>query len=212
MRVLLIDDHELIRQGLSRVFERSGDDEVVGQAGSVAEGLAMAAVLTPDVVVTDLELPDGSGFDVVRRLRAASDTIGLVVLTMHRGDEAVLAALEAGASAFLTKETRGTDVVAAAHRAARSPRTFVATSLAGAVARGAAGTGARLTRREQQVLQLVAEAEGTAGIAQRLYMGESTVKTHLNRIFRKLGVSNRTQALAAAHRLGLLLDHAPSPG
>ncbi|MBM7509784.1 DNA-binding NarL/FixJ family response regulator [Nocardioides salarius] len=212
MRVLLIDDHELIRQGLSRVFERSGDDEVVGQAGSVAEGLAMAAVLTPDVVVTDLELPDGSGFDVVRRLRAASDTVGLVVLTMHRGDEAVLTALEAGASAFLTKETRGTDVVAAAHRAARAPRAFVAPSLAGALARGAAGAGVRLTPREQQVLRLVAEAEGTAGIARRLYMGESTVKTHLNRIFRKLGVSNRTQALAQAHRLGLLLDHAPSPG
>ncbi len=212
MRVLLIDDHELIREGLSRVFERCGADEVVGQAGSVAEGLAMAAALAPDVVVTDLELPDGSGFDVVRRLRAKSDTIGLVVLTMHRGDAAVLSALEAGASAFLTKESRGTDVVAAAARAARAPRAFVCPSLAGAVARGAAGPSTRLTQRERQVLQLVAEALGTADMARRLHLGESTVKTHLNRIFRKLGVANRTQALAAAHRQGLLLDHAPVAG
>ncbi|GHJ59883.1 DNA-binding response regulator [Nocardioides sp. OK12] len=212
MRVLLIDDHELIRQGLSRVFERCGDDEVVGLAGSVSEGLAMAGALAPDVVVTDLELPDGSGYDVVRRLRAGNDTIGLVVLTMHGGDAAVLSALEAGASAFVTKETRGTEVVAAAHRAVKSPRAFTCASLAGALARSAAGPSARLTHREQQVLQLVADGAGTTEIADRLHLGESTVKTHLNRIFRKLGVANRTQALAAAHRLGLLLDPAAVAG
>ncbi|TIC84127.1 response regulator transcription factor [Nocardioides sp. GY 10127] len=206
LRVLLVDDHELIRSGLTRAFERAGGWEVVGEASSVAEGLHAAAALRPDVVVTDLQLPDGTGIDVVRALRAGSEEVGLVVLTMHVADAQVLAAMEAGASAFLGKETRGGDVVAAAAQAARDPEGFVSPRLAGAVRRRAATGATRLTDRETDVLRCVAEGLGTADIAARLYLGESTVKTHLNRIFRKLEVRNRTQALAAAHRAGLLLD------
>ncbi|MCM0619223.1 response regulator transcription factor [Nocardioides bruguierae] len=205
-RVLLVDDHELIRQGLARAFERAGEWEVVGEAAGVAEALALARVLKPDVVVTDLQMPDGSGFDVVRALREDSPEVGLVILTMHLGDAQVLAAMEAGASAFLGKETRGPDVVAIAAQALRDPDGFVSTGLAGAIRRRAAVGVSRLTDRETEVMRCLADGLGTAEIAARLYLGESTVKTHLNRIYRKLGVRNRTQALAEAVRAGLLLD------
>jgi DNA-binding NarL/FixJ family response regulator len=207
IRVLLVDDHELIRQGLARAFERETDVEVVGHASSVAEGLAMSRGLRPDVVITDLQLPDGSGLEVVRTLRAESDQVGIVVLTMHAGDAQVFSAMEAGASAFLGKERRASEVVSTARHSAMAPRSFLSPGLTETMMRRASVASTRLTTREQQILQLVADGLGTADIAGRAYLGESTVKTHLNRIYRKLGVANRTQALAAAVRLGLLLDH-----
>lgn len=211
-RVLLIDDHELIRQGLARAFDRDPGLEVVGQAASVREALAAWRALAPDVVVTDLQLPDGTGFDIVRAVRADSNDVGIVMLTMHAGDAQVLAAMEAGASAFLGKECRGSEVAGVVRQAARTPRSFSSPTLAAAVMHRADVAGARLTEREQRVLELVADGLATPEIAKRLYLGESTVKTHLNRIYRKLGVANRTQALATAVRLGLLLDRVPSAG
>lgn len=204
--VLLVDDHELIRQGLARVFERHADLTVVAQAACVAEALAMYAAHRPSVVLTDLQLPDGTGLDVVRAVREQSDDVGLVVLTMHNSDAQVFAAMEAGASAFLGKETRGREVAAVVAHAAAAPRSFVSPGLPGSLRLQAARATSRLTLREQEVLGLVAEGLGTVEIAGRLYLGESTVKTHLNRIFRKLEVSNRTQALAAAIREGLLVE------
>ena len=206
IRVLLVDDHELIRQGLARAVERAGDMEVVGQAATVAEALAAWRALRPDVVVTDLQLPDGSGLAIVRTARSESEEVGLVVLTMHAGDAQVFAAMEAGASAFLGKETRGSEVVSTARHAAAAPRGFLSPSLTASMMRRADVASTRLTKREQEILRAVADGLATADIAQRLFLGESTVKTHLNRIYRKLGVANRTQALAAAVRLGLLLD------
>jgi DNA-binding NarL/FixJ family response regulator len=132
--------------------------------------------------------------------------VGLVLLTMHTADAQVFAAMEAGASAFLGKETRGQEVIRVVMHAAAAPRSFVAPGLTGSLLRRGAVATTRLTPREAQILQLVADGLGTSDIAGRLYMAESTLKTHLNRIFRKLGVSNRTQALAAAIRLGLLVE------
>lgn len=207
IRVLLVDDHELIRQGLARAVEREDDMEVLGHAGSVAEAVAMWRALRPDVVITDLQLPDGSGLEIVRTLRTESDQVGIVVLTMHAGDAQVFAALEAGASAFMGKERRGSEVVSTARHTATAPRSFLSPGLTESMMRRAGVASTRLTEREHQILALVADGLGTAAIAGRLYLGESTVKTHLNRVYRKLGVANRTQALAAAVRLGLLLDH-----
>ena len=207
-RVLLIDDHELIRQGLARAFERDDETTVVGQAGSVAEGVAAFAELEPDVVVTDLELPDGHGLEVVRRVREASDTVGLVVLTMHAGDDQIFAAMEAGASAFVGKDSKATDVVSAARHAAVAPRTFLCAGLSAAMMRRAtAPPPPKLSAREEEVLTLLADGMGTGEIAGRLYMSESTAKTHITHIYQKLGAANRAQALVAAMRLGLL-DHA----
>ena len=116
--VLLVDDHELIRQGLARAFERDQDMTVIGQAGTVAEARQAYADLLPDVVVTDLQLPDGHGLDIVRSVREVSDTTGVVVLTMHAGDDQIFAAMEAGASGFVGKESRAAEVISAAKHAA----------------------------------------------------------------------------------------------
>src|SRR5680860_465387 len=111
--VLLVDDHDLIRQGLARAFERNDDFAVVGEAATVEEGRELAKALKPTVVVTDVRLPDGTGLDLVRSLRQGDSTIGIVVLTMYAGDEQLFAALEAGASAFVAKDAPADDVVAA---------------------------------------------------------------------------------------------------
>ena len=210
-RVLLIDDHELIRQGLARAFERDAEMTVVGQAGSVATGVAAFVDLGPDVVVTDLELPDGHGLEVVRQVRATNDTVGLVVLTMHAGDDQIFAAMEAGASAFVGKDSKATEVVSAARHAAVAPRTFLCSGLSAAMMRRAsAPVQPKLSAREEEVLALLADGLGTGEIASRLYMSESTAKTHITHIYQKLGAANRAQALVAAMRLGLL-DRASPP-
>jgi DNA-binding NarL/FixJ family response regulator len=207
-RVLLIDDHELIRQGLARAFERDDEMSVIGQAGSVADGIRAFGDLAPDVIVTDLELPDGHGLEVVRQVRSASDIVGLVVLTMHAGDDHIFAAMEAGASAFVGKDSKATDVVSAARHAAVAPRTFLCAGLSAAMMRRAtAPASPRLSAREGEVLALLADGMGTGDIASSLYMSESTAKTHITHIYQKLGAANRAQALVAAMRLGLL-DHA----
>lgn len=206
--VLLVDDHELIRQGLARAFERDVDMAVVGQAGTVAAGVAAWESLAPDVVVTDLQLPDGHGLDVVRAIRKRSDTTGVVVLTMHAGDDQIFAAMEAGASAFVGKDTRATEVVSAAKHAAVAPRTFLCAGLSQAVMRRATTPAPpKLSSREAEVLALLADGLGTGDIASSLYMSESTAKTHITHIYQKLGAANRAQALVTAMRLGLL-DHA----
>ena len=206
--VLLVDDHELIRQGLARAFERDDEMTVVGQAGSLKEGVAAWETLQPDVVVTDLQLPDGHGLDVVRAIRATNDTTGVVVLTMHAGDDHIFAAMEAGASAFVGKDTRASEVVSAAKHAAVAPRTFLCAGLSQAVMRRATSPAPpKLSGREAEVLTLLADGLGTGEIASSLYMSESTAKTHITHIYQKLGAANRAQALVAAMRLGLL-DHA----
>lgn len=206
--VLLVDDHELIRQGLARAFERDEEMTVVGQAGTVEEGVSAWATLRPDVVVTDLQLPDGHGLDVVRAIRTSNDTTGVVVLTMHAGDDHIFAAMEAGASAFVGKDTRASEVVSAAKHAAVAPRTFLCAGLSQAVMRRATSPAPpKLSGREAEVLSLLADGLGTGEIASSLYMSESTAKTHITHIYQKLGAANRAQALVTAMRLGLL-DHA----
>ncbi len=209
--VLLVDDHELIRQGLARAFERDEEMEVVGQAGSVSEALKVYAECLPDVVVTDLQLPDGLGLEIVHAVREKTDAVGLVVLTMHAGDDQIFAAMQAGASAFVGKDSRSSEVVSAARHAAVAPRTFLCAGLSAAMMRRAAGPAApKLSSREAQVLVLLSDGLGTREIAQKLFMSDSTAKTHITHIYQKLGAANRAQALVTAMRIGLL-DHV-SPG
>ena len=206
LSVLLVDDHELIRQGLSRAFERSPDFTVAGEAGTVADGLRMAQELRPDVVVTDVRMPDGTGLDLTRSLRTHDREVGIVVLTMYAGDEQLFGALEAGASAFVSKDAPSEDVLAAARHASVSPRSFAAADLAGAMQRRLTPTGPQLSQRETEVLELLAEGLGVAGIARRLYVSESTAKTHISKIYEKLGAANRAQAIMLAIRSGLLAE------
>lgn len=202
--VVLVDDHDLIRQGLARAFERQDDFSVIGEAGSVTEGLDTVRRLKPTVVVTDVRLPDGTGLDLVRSLRTTDQGIGIVVLTMYAGDEQLFEALEAGASAFVAKDAPADDVVAAARHATVSPRSFAAANLADAMRRRITPTGPRLSPREAEVLRLLADGLGVAAIARQLFVSESTAKTHISKIYEKLGAANRAQAIMNAIRAGLL--------
>jgi DNA-binding NarL/FixJ family response regulator len=203
-KVLLVDDHDLIRQGLRRAFERAEDFTVVAEASSVAEGLAVAAQHKPDVVLMDIRLPDGSGLDAVKKLRAANPQMGIVVLTMYAGDEHLFGALEAGASAFVPKDAPAEDVVAAARHAAASPEAFSAADLANAMKRRLAPSGPQVSPREREVLGLLADGLAVAQIAKKLYISESTAKTHISKLYEKLGAGNRAQAIMTAMRMGLI--------
>ena len=205
-RVLLIDDHDLIRQGLARAFERQEDFKVCGQAASVAEGLRQFAGLSPDVLITDVRLPDGLGFDLVREIRKQGHDTGIVVLTMYAGDEQLFAALEAGASAFVAKDAPADEVVAAARHALVSPRSFAAADLAGAMRRRMTPAGPQLTQREAEVLSLLAKGFSVSAIARSIFVSDSTAKTHISKIYEKLGASNRADAIMKAVRSGLLAD------
>ncbi len=202
--VLLVDDHELIRQGLRRAFEREEDFDVVAEASAVEEALTLARQHAPEVIVVDVRLPDGNGLDLVRSLRKQSASTGIVVLTMYAGDEQLFAALDAGASAFVAKDAPAGDVVAAARHAAATPTAFAAADLAAAMRRRITPSGPQLSPREREVLALLAEGLGVAAISKKLYISESTTKTHVSKLYEKLGAGNRAQALMAALRLGLL--------
>ena len=208
-RVLLVDDHELIRNGLAGVFELEHDMTIVGLAATVAEAIHRFNELQPDVVVADLQLQDGTGLDIVRSIRKASNTVGLIVLTMHSGDDQIFAAMEAGASGFVGKDAPSSEVVRAARHAAVSPRSFLCTGLVGAMMRRTASESTRLSEREHEVLTLLADGLGAAAIGEKLYLSESTAKSHIARIYQKLGATNRAQALVTAMRIGLLSSVRP---
>lgn len=207
--VLLVDDHELIRSGLAGVFELEADMTIVATAGSVVEALRKFDELQPDVVVADLQLQDGTGLDIVRSIRKVSNTTGLVVLTMHSGDDQIFAAMQAGASGFVGKDAPSSEVVRAARHAAVSPRSFVCTGLVGAMMRRGTAESTRLSDREHEVLLLLADGLGAAAIGDKLYLSESTAKSHIARIYQKLGAANRAQALVTAMRIGLLSSVRP---
>jgi len=208
--VLLIDDHELIRNGLGAVLDLEPDLQVIATAGSVAEGIKRYHEVLPDVVVTDLQMQDGTGLDVVRTLRKESDKVGLIVLTMHSGDEQIFAAMQAGASGFVGKDAPSTEVIKAARHAAVSPKAFVCAGLVGAMMRRQSAESTALTEREHDVLLLLAEGLNAAAIGQKLYLSESTTKSHIARIYQKLGAANRAQALVTAMRIGLLSTVQPA--
>jgi DNA-binding NarL/FixJ family response regulator len=204
VRVLIVDDHELVREGLVGAFAREESTEVVGSVGTVAEAMKVYGSDPLDVIVTDLQLQDGTGLDIIRQVRQTDEKIGLVVVTMHSGDDQIFAAMEAGASAFVGKDAPSTEVVRAARHAAVSPRSFLCTGLAGAMVRRMSAESTRLSTREHDVLLLLADGANAAAIGHQLYMSESTVKSHIARIYQKLGAQNRAQALVTAMRIGLL--------
>lgn len=209
IRILLVDDHELIRSGLGAVLDMEDDMEVAGTAGSVTEAIARYEELAPDVVIADLQLQDGTGLDIVRTIRKQSNDTGLIVLTMHSGDDQIFAAMQAGASGFVGKDAPASEVVKAARHAHVSPRAFVCAGLVGAMVRRQSGESTNLTEREHDVLLLLADGLGAAAIGAKLYVSESTAKSHIARIYQKLGAGNRAQALVTAMRIGLLSSIKP---
>lgn len=202
--VLVVDDHALVRLGLARAFERAGEFEIAAQASTVQEALAAASEHLPAVVVTDIRLPDGSGLDLVQTLRKRYPSIAIVVVTMYGGDDYLFQALEAGASAFVSKESPAEQVVGAARQALVAPLAFTAANLVEALQRRQSRQPIALSPREMEILELLADGLGVSGIARQLFVSESTAKTHIGRIYEKLGAGNRAQAIMSAVRAGLL--------
>ena len=202
--VVIVDDHALIREGLRRALGRADGVTVVGEAASAAECRALVRQQEPDVVVLDIRLPDEDGLSLCRALRQAHPEVGVVILTMYGDDSHLLAAREAGAAGFVAKDAPSRDVLAAIQRAADDPDVFSATGLTGALGRLGANPAVDLTTREKEVLDLLAEGLSVSGISRRLFISESTTKTHVSKIYSKLGASNRAQALMTALRLGLI--------
>jgi DNA-binding NarL/FixJ family response regulator len=205
IRLVVVDDHPIVRQGLIASLEDEADFEVVGAAGSVAEGLALVGRARPDVVLLDLELPDGGGVEAIPRLAEASPNSRVLVFTAYDTDERVLGAIRAGAAGYLLKGATSPDIAAAirtvaAGGSALEPR--VAAKLAAAV-RAPRG-GGPLSGREREVLRLVADGLPGKQIARALGISERTVKFHTASLLRKLGADNRAQAVAVAAQKGLL--------
>ena len=199
--VLLIDDHQVVRDGLRMALQREGFN-VIGEASTKKEAFAQIAHKDPHVIVVDLNLPDGSGLELIAWARQISPSIGIVVLTLNDDDAHLLACLEAGASAYVLKRDPVRDVIAAVSHAHISPLNFSGKGLSAAISRREKGFG--LTPRELEVLALLPKGMMSAHIAAELFISEATVKTHLASIYRKLSVANRSQAVAIAMKHGLV--------
>lgn len=199
IRVLLVDDHPIVREGLETLLADNGL-EVAGSCGTIREAVGVAA----DVALVDLELPDGDGVDLIRRL---ADSVRCIVLTAYRRDEQIFAALEAGAAGFLLKGTPSSEILRAI-RAVLEGGTYLEPAVAARVAAGMRSS-IRLSAREAQVLALVAEGKSSRDIADRLTIAERTVKFHVTSLLNKLGASNRAEAVARAAERGLLPRRQP---
>ena len=204
IRVLVVDDHPIVREGIATVLERERDIEVVGGAETLDEGLRVAARLRPDVVLLDLRLPDSSAIDGVAAF--ARDRRGVLVFTAYDAEDDVLSAIRGGARGYLLKGSPAAEIAEAirqVHAGASylSPR--IAAKLVGSVAQRR-GTRGLLSPRERGVLRLVATGLSNKQIAQALGISERTVKFHVTAIFNKLGAENRAQAVALAAERGLL--------
>jgi DNA-binding NarL/FixJ family response regulator len=210
LRLLVVDDHEVVRQGLVSLLDRRDGFEVVAQAGSVAESISMAARFEPDVVIMDVRLPDGSGIEACREIRAARPETRVVMLTSYPDEEAVLSAIIAGASGYLLKQIRGRELVSALEAVGRGESLLdsaVTEKVLERVRRVASGTAtdelAELTSQERKILLLVADGKTNKEIAAEVFLSDKTVKNYVSSILSKLNLQRRAQAAAfvAKHHL-----------
>lgn len=205
IRVLIVDDHPVVREGLAAVLEDTKDVRVVGAVGSAEEALAAVAVGLPEVVLLDLELPGMNGVDAIPHLTAAAPRPRVIVLTAYDTEERVLGALKAGAAGYLLKGAGAAEIVQAIRAVAAGGSYLTPRVAARVVAQvNAPRRSGRLSDRERQVLRLVARGRSNKQIARDLGITERTVKFHMTSIFNKLGADNRAQAIAIAAQRGLL--------
>lgn len=205
IRVLVVDDHEMVAQGLAEVLGADPAIVVVGQAGTVRDAVRSAGQLVPDVVVMDYRLPDGDGLTATAAICREVPSVAVVMVTASNHATMVTAAIEAGCVAYVTKDRAASDVVSAVHAAARGDVAFPAAALRPARGRNglAAGHGA-LSPRELEVLQLLADGRSTQEIADHFVLSVSTVRNHVHRIIGKLGVHSRLEAVVVAVRQGMV--------
>ena len=204
-RVFLLDDHEVVRRGLRELLESEDDLEVVGEAGTAEEALARIRVARPDVAVLDVRLPDGDGVEVCRDIRSNHPEVACIMLTSFADDEAVYAAIMAGASGYLLKQIRGNDLVAGI-RTVAGGGSLLDPSVTSRVLerirqREDPDELAGLTPQERNILELIAEGLTNRQIGERMYLAEKTVKNYVSNMLSKLGMSRRTEAAAYAATL-----------
>jgi two-component system, NarL family, response regulator DevR len=206
IRIHLLDDHEVVRRGLRDLLEAEGDIEVVGESGSAVDAEHRIPALRPDVAVLDARLPDGSGIDVCREVRSVDPTIRALILTSYEDDEALFAAIMAGAAGYVLKQIKGTDLVDAVRCVAAGQSLLDPAVTARVLERIRRGPDQpdelkNLTEQERRILALVAEGLTDREIAQRMFLSEKTVKNYVSSLLAKLGMKRRTQAAVLAAKL-----------
>ncbi|GID32319.1 response regulator [Paractinoplanes brasiliensis] len=206
IRVFLLDDHEVVRRGLVDLLQSGGEIEVVGESGSAQEAARRIPALRPDVAILDARLPDGNGIDVCRDVRAVDSSIKGLILTSYEDDEALFAAIMAGASGYVLKQIRGTDLLDAVKRVAAGQSLLDPAVTARVLERIRNGVEqprelAALTEQERRILEYVAEGLTNREIAARMFLAEKTVKNYVSSMLTKLGLERRTQAAVLATRL-----------
>ena len=201
IRVFLVDDHEIVRRGIAQLVDAAEDLEVVGEAATVHEAIRRIAATQPDVAVLDVRLPDGNGIDLCRDIRSAHPQVFCLILTAYDDDEALRAAVLAGASGYVLKDVRSRSLVEAIRRAAagatiQAPDVMLHAAHALHPERGTPheSPGPALSLRENQVLSLIADGLTNREIGERLGLAEKTVKNYVSALLAKLGVERRTQA------------------
>jgi len=214
-RIMLADDHPLLRQALRNVLEKQNDCEVIAEAGDGEEAVKLAIELTPDIVIMDISMPNLNGLEATRQIKASCPTIGILVLTVHSDSEYVLSILRAGASGYLTKSVYGDEVITAV-RALVCGETILSPSVSKQILKYAfqhiakpakplsLDVGDKLTARELEVLRLMAKGISNKDIALRLGLSLRTVKGYLTDLFLKLQVASRTEAAIVSLRKGIL--------
>jgi two-component system, NarL family, response regulator DevR len=206
IRVFLLDDHEVVRRGLRDLLESDGDIEIVGESGSAQEATSRLPALRPDVAVLDARLPDGSGIDVCRDVRSVDPSIRALILTSYDDDEALFAAILAGAAGYLLKQVGSSDLVDAVRRVADGQSLIDPALTARVLDRLRNGPAshdelAELTQQEHRILVLIAEGLTNRQIGERLFLAEKTIKNYVSSILAKLGLERRTQAAVLAAKL-----------
>jgi DNA-binding NarL/FixJ family response regulator len=204
LRLMIVDDHPVVREGLRGMLEADPGITVVGEAASGDEAVVRARELRPDVILMDLRMPDGDGVSATSRILANRPESRVIVLTTYETDQDIVRAVEAGAAGYLLKDTSRADLLAAIVSAARGETVLSPSVATRLVTRMRAPATESLSPREAEVLSLVARGLTNGEIGKALFISETTVKTHLLRVFGKLGVSDRTAAVTTALDRGLL--------
>lgn len=203
IRVFLLDDHEVVRRGLRELLEQDGDIEVVGESGSAQEAMRRIPALRPDVAVLDGRLPDGSGVDVCREVRSRDPRIAALILTSFDDDEALFAAIMAGAAGYVLKQIRGSDLVETVRRVAAGESALDPSMTRQVLDRLRRGPEedpalAPLTGQERRILELIGEGMTNRQIAETMFLAEKTIKNYVTSVLAKLGFERRTQAAVFA--------------
>jgi DNA-binding NarL/FixJ family response regulator len=201
MKLLIIDDHQIVREGIANIAKQDGID-VVGEASNKEEAIALIAATSPNVITVDLSLPDGNGLEIVRFARKNDQRMGIVVISILDDDSNLIACMNAGASGFVSKTSNLVDILNAINSAYKSPLSFTSRGLVRAVnSRIFKGN---LTSRELEIIAKLPTGLSGDELAKELFITESTLKTHLGSIYRKLQVKNRSGAVSEARRRGLI--------